>query len=125
MSLLLTHFNRDDLILYTITVDATLRIFLPVLDSPQYLQLHTVLSSYSDKLELEVANDSDHPSSIFWLHKDTLSDSFASVLEQHKGESEDGRLKRIQEFSSENWDFFLRILPDNSLVVRAVAVSHR
>ena len=110
--------------MYTITVDATLRIFLPVLDCPQYLQLHAVLSPYSDALEQELTGKSDDQSSIFWLHKDTLADSFTSILDRHKGELEDGKLRRIQEFASENWDFFLRVLPDDSLVVRAVAVRH-
>ena len=39
--------SRDDLILYTITSDATLRIFLPVLDAPQRLQLHASLDVFT------------------------------------------------------------------------------
>ncbi|KAF8349754.1 RAVE protein 1 C terminal-domain-containing protein [Amanita rubescens] len=90
--------SRDDLILYTITSDATLRIFMPVLDRPMHLQLHASLDIFSCVPFSELANASD--SAIFWLDRETINH-----LEQ-------------------GWDLFLRTLADGSIVVTAVATSN-
>lgn len=119
------HFYRDDLILFTVTSDATLRIFLPVLDTPHFLQFHSSLDAFSETSPQAHKQNLAHQSSIFWLHKDTLTDSFTSILSSTNGASTDtSQYRRIKEMNDEGWDFFLRVFPDNSLVIRAVAVRY-
>ncbi|KAI0639823.1 WD repeat-containing protein [Trametes polyzona] len=111
--------SRDDPVLYTITTDATLRIFLPVLDAPQYLQLHTALDTFSS-LPFSVASGENN-SSIFRLDREVMNAALKSVLAQPQSDEEDGRRRRIREITDEGWDVFLRVLGDGSLVVQAVA----
>ncbi|OCB85636.1 hypothetical protein A7U60_g7286 [Sanghuangporus baumii] len=112
--------SRDDLILYTVTTDATLRIFLPVLDTPHFLQLHASLDVFSDATDRIEYNDNE--SNIFWLHKDTLANSFKAILHGNHGKNiDETSFRRLKEMNTEGWDFFVRVFPDNSLVVRAVA----
>ncbi|EJD03819.1 uncharacterized protein FOMMEDRAFT_106015 [Fomitiporia mediterranea MF3/22] len=111
--------SRDDLILYTITTDATLRVFLPVLDTPHYLQLHATLDLHSDVPR--GTNGKIIDSNIFWLHKDSLDNSFQAIVSAAHGPEDETLYRRMKDLSSEGWDFFVRVFPDNSLVVRAVA----
>lgn len=112
--------NRDDLILYTITSDSTLRIFLPVLDAPQQLQLHAALDIFS-ALPFSVASQVSS-SKVFWLGREVMSSALTIVLKHAITDSEDGGYRRIREVTEENWDLFLRVLSDGSLVLQAVAV---
>ncbi|KAI0695128.1 RAVE protein 1 C terminal-domain-containing protein [Cytidiella melzeri] len=111
--------SRDDLVLYTITSDATLRIFLPVLDAPQHLQLHAALDIFS-ALPLSIASQLKD-SKVFWLSRKIMSDALAAALTKASHDSEDGRYKRVREIKEENWDLFLRVLSDGSLILQAVA----
>ncbi|KAI0375421.1 WD repeat-containing protein [Pilatotrama ljubarskyi] len=111
--------SRDDPILYTITTDATLRIFLPVLDAPQYLQLHSALDTFSS-LPFSVASQETN-SSVFRLDREVLNAALKSVLEQSQSREDDARRRRIHDITEEGWDIFLRVLGDGSLVVQAVA----
>ncbi|KAI0316614.1 WD repeat-containing protein [Amylostereum chailletii] len=110
--------SRDDLILYTITADATLRIFFPVLDSPQYLQLHASLDLFSS------APSSCPPkasaSNIFWLDREVIGDSLSKIL-RDVSDVEDAKTRRARDITEEGWDLFLRIVSDGSLVVKAIA----
>ncbi|KAF8167749.1 RAVE protein 1 C terminal-domain-containing protein [Crassisporium funariophilum] len=112
--------SRDDLILYTITADSTLRIFLPVLDAPEYLQLHATLDLFSS-LPYSVASQIESPaSSVFWLDRGAVGKVIAHLLgDQHQ--PDEARNRRIKEIKEEGWDLFLRILGDGSIVVTAVA----
>lgn len=112
--------NRDDMILYTITSDATLRIFLPVLDAPQHLQLHASVDIFS-AVPFSVASRVSS-SRVFWLGREIMSGALTAALKGSGQDSEDGRCKRVREIKEENWDLFLRVLSDGSLVVQAVAV---
>jgi hypothetical protein len=112
---------RDDLILYTITSDSTLRIFLPVLDSPQHLQLHASLDPFSIPF-CTPPNVLAPQSSVFWLDREVISTSFEAILASHP-ELEDGPTKRLREIYDEGWDLFLRVFGDKSIVVTAVAAS--
>ncbi len=112
---------RDDPILYTITSDATLRIFMPVLDAPQYLQLHTALDAFS-ALPLSIASTLSH-SSVFWLDREVMRAALKLLLADTQQGEEDARRRRVREIAEEGWDLFLRVLGDGSLVVQAVAVS--
>lgn len=104
--------------MYTITTDATLRIFLPVLDTPHFLQLHASLDVDSDVPGQNLSN-----SNIFWLHKDTLAESLKAIVSGKHELEDETQYRRLKEMDDEGWDFFVRVFPDNSLVVRAVAVS--
>ncbi|EMD42152.1 hypothetical protein CERSUDRAFT_110689 [Gelatoporia subvermispora B] len=103
--------NRDALALYTTTRDGTLRAFLPVLDTPNRLQLHAVLDQ-SSALPLTSKN---RTSSIFPLDRGILD---AVIVAD---DPEDARVRRIREIKDAGWDLFLRVLSDGALVVQAIA----
>ena len=93
---------------------------MPVIDSPQYLQLHAALDTFSS---LPFAVASQQPiSSIFWLDRETLSIALRAVLAELPSADEDVRCRRVREIIEEGWDVFLRVLADGSIVVQAVAV---
>ena len=110
-------FHSDDLILYTITSDSTLRIYFPVLDSPRHLQLHASLDLFSSS-----SLGQSRPSSIFWLDRDVLDGVLANILKINS-DQEDGRSRRVREIKDEAWDLFLRLTGDGSIIVSAVTVS--
>lgn len=113
----------NDLILYTVTNDSTLRIFLPVLDSPQHLQLHASLDLFSSLPFSIASNYSDSKSSsIFWLDREIIG-NVLSHISKERPDQDDARSRRIKEIKDEGWDLFLRVLGDGSIVVTAVAVS--
>ncbi|TFK36859.1 RAVE protein 1 C terminal-domain-containing protein [Crucibulum laeve] len=113
--------SRDDLIMYTITSDSALRIFLPVLDAPEHLQLHACLDLFSS-LPFSVAEShlGSSPSHVFWLDREIVGNALNHILQDHPQE-DDARTRRISEIKEEGWDLFLRILGDGSVVVTAVA----
>ncbi|KAJ7706334.1 WD repeat-containing protein [Mycena rosella] len=111
--------SRDDLILYTITSDATLRIFLPVLDSPQHLQLHASLDLFSS-IPFIISSKLSTDSSVFWLDREIIGDAISATL-KNETDSDHARIRRLQEIKDEGWDLFLRVLEDGSAVVTAVA----
>ena len=115
-----TDLSSDDLILYTITSDATLRIFLPVLDAPQHVQLHAALDVYS-ALPFSIASQVT-TSHIFWLSRGVMSDALTAALAKMSTTDEDARSRRVRDIKAESWDLFLRVLGDGSLIVQAVAV---
>ncbi|KAG5715648.1 Regulator of V-ATPase in vacuolar membrane protein 1 [Termitomyces sp. T112] len=113
--------SRDDLILYTVTDDATIRIFLPVLDSPQQLQLHASLDIFSS---LPFSAASHHlnqtASTAFWLDREVVENALNETLKKWP-DQDNARLRRIKDIKDERWDLFLRVLGDGSVVVSAVA----
>ncbi|KAG6832276.1 hypothetical protein H0H92_003509 [Tricholoma furcatifolium] len=112
--------SRDELMLYTVTTDSTIRIFLPVLDAPQQLQLHASLDIFS-ALPFSVASYhlDQAASTAFWLDNDVVGNALSETLK--KWPEENARRKRIQEIKDECWDIFLHVLGDGSVVVSAVA----
>ncbi|KIM47847.1 hypothetical protein M413DRAFT_417307 [Hebeloma cylindrosporum] len=112
--------SRDDLILYSITSDATLRIFFPVLDAPDYLQLHASLDLYAS-LPFSVVDQIDSTiSSAFWLDRKTVEQVLTNILSDPT-QVDEARNKRIKEIKDDGWDLFLRVLGDGSIVITAVA----
>ncbi|EKM61140.1 uncharacterized protein PHACADRAFT_134380 [Phanerochaete carnosa HHB-10118-sp] len=111
--------SRDDLTLYTITLDATLRVYLPVIDAPHRMHLHASLDVYS----ATPSSIASHATSsrIFWLDREVMSEALVAALSKIKPEQEDGRGRRVSEIQEEGWDLFLRVFSDGSLVVQAVA----
>jgi hypothetical protein len=119
--------KRDDVVLYTTTSDSTLRVFLPVLDSPQRLQLHVSLDLFSS-LPFSVAtkyltesNTSSPASRIFSIDRQLVRTAIAAILDKHP-HPEDAARVRLKEIYDEGWDLFLRVLSDGSVLVTAVAV---
>jgi hypothetical protein len=116
--------RSDDLILYTITSDAVLRLFLPVLDAPEHLQLHASLDLYSSLPYSVAADQSSSASTIFWLDRLMVGKVIDHIL-KHELQQDDGRKRRIKEIHDEGWDLFLRVLANGSIVVTALAVRHQ
>ncbi|KXN83882.1 Regulator of V-ATPase in vacuolar membrane protein 1 [Leucoagaricus sp. SymC.cos] len=112
--------SRDDLILYTITSDSTLRIFLPVLDSPRTLQLHATLDLFSSH---PLSNISSRPSAskIFWLDRGHIDTTFRHLLKTHTGSGDDAQFRVLKDIMDEKWDLFLRVIDDGSVILSAVA----
>lgn len=122
--------NRPDLTLFTLTTDSTLRIFHPVLDAPQRLQLHAALDSTSflpSPLTSQLLG-----SYIFPLDRQILIESItqlsqtldSNVNEKSIASEEKDHLRKLEEIKNEEWDLFLRILKDGSIVIRGIAVGH-
>ena len=110
--------------LYTITTDGTVRVFLPVLDQPNYLQLHGALDAYSS-LSLSShppPSESPTPSTGFALDREITCTVFARILKDYNENSDDPGLYRLREIQNEGWDLFLHVHEDGSLAVGAVAV---
>jgi hypothetical protein len=119
---------RDDLVLYTITSDSVLRIFMPVLDSLQYLQLHGAIdipfTPRSISKGKQKKTDNSNISSIFWPDRKVIGDAFKRILEDVPDDGEDARRRRAREVIDEGWDLFLRVMCDGSVLVTAVAVRY-
>ncbi|KAK0208168.1 RAVE protein 1 C terminal-domain-containing protein [Desarmillaria ectypa] len=112
--------SRDDLILFTVTSDATLRIFFPVLDSPQYLQLHASLDLYSSlPFSITSAHSEIQHSSVFYLDREVIRQSSDKILTSCPSQ-DNVHTRRIRDIKEEGWDLFLRVLGDGSIVVTAV-----
>ncbi len=95
---------------------------MPILDAPQYLQLHAALDTFSS-LPFSVSSQAlSADSSVFWLDREVMSAAFQTMLAKPQPPEEDARRRRIREIVEEGWDIFLRVLGDGSLVVQAVAV---
>ena len=95
---------------------------MPVIDAPQYLQLHTALDTFSSLPFPVASQELTSNSSVFWLDREVMSAALHSVLADPQPAEEDARRRRIREIAEEGWDIFLRVLGDGSLVVQAVAV---
>jgi hypothetical protein len=132
--------DRDDLVLYTITSDSVLRIFMPVLDSLKYLQLHGAIDVPFIPSKSKGKQKHNPPpggssgtstTSIFWLDRKVVDDALGKILEDMDGKGEGGkcseeeetRRRRAKEVIDEGWDLFLRVMSDGSVLITAVAVS--
>ena len=109
--------------LYSITTDGTIRVFLPVLDQPNYLQLHGALDAYSTlPLSFHPSSQNSTPSSGFVLDREVMCTALTKVLEDRDKSDDDSNIHRLREIQDEGWDLFLHVHEDKSLVVGAVAV---
>ncbi|KAH8982607.1 RAVE protein 1 C terminal-domain-containing protein [Lactarius akahatsu] len=111
--------SRDGLVLYTVTSDATLRIFTPVLDSPQHMQLHATLDISSATASKLPTSPTDHPaSSVFYLNREIVTQTLTTVL-SGASDKDDAKIRRVQDIRDAGWDMFMQVLPDGSLSIRA------
>ena len=86
--------DRDDGILYTVTEDATLRIFMPVLDSPQRVQLHATVDLFT-AVPFSVASQV-RTSNIYWLDREVMSNVFKAALKLASDPSQEAQRRRMQ-----------------------------
>ncbi|KAG9100994.1 regulator of (H+)-ATPase in vacuolar membrane [Ceratobasidium sp. 370] len=114
--------HGSDVVLYTITVDSTVRIFMPVLDSPDHLQLHASIDLYAFGVPRNVGISSR----ICWLDRDAvaaaLNKNFEKVLEgtPEDQEEESAQRNRLKAIVDEGWDLFAVVTGDGTVIVRAV-----
>ncbi|KAH9969083.1 WD repeat-containing protein [Russula dissimulans] len=112
--------SRDSPVLYTVTRDATLRIFIPVLDSPQRMQLHATLDLSTAAPSLPPPRKMDNLSSnVFYLDRETFRSVLTTVLKD-ASDTDNTKLRRLQEICNDEWDMFMQVIPDGTLTVRAV-----
>ncbi|KIY70161.1 hypothetical protein CYLTODRAFT_348194 [Cylindrobasidium torrendii FP15055 ss-10] len=102
--------SADNLVFITVTQDSTLRVFMPVLDNPEYLQLHASVDLHSIEQTSKI-------SSIFYLGGQVLT----SALSRMTFETDDALTRRLQDVRDEGWELFLRILEDGSATLTAMA----
>jgi hypothetical protein len=115
------------MILYTVTSDAVVRIFLPILDSPRRLQLHAAIDASS---LVPSSSSGSYDSALVpyagtaWLDRKVMTDSILAFQKDVSTHAhEEHIIQRLQEIIDESWDLFLRILQDGSVVLTAVTVS--
>lgn len=116
--------HSGDPTLFTITSDSVLRIFLPVVDSPQRLQLHLAVDILSSPVPpaVSVPQSMQRPESeIIWLDKGVIRTAVKAALKV--SEVENDAFSRLRDVEEEDWDLFLRVFTDGSLLLIAVAVS--
>jgi hypothetical protein len=114
--------------LFTVTSDSTLRIYIPVIDSPQRLQLHASLDLFSCLPYpiivslLPRGQERSLASNILWLDHQVTHSVIKKLLEG-SADQEASEFQRLQQLREGDWDLFLRVLPDGSMVLTSVAVS--
>lgn len=114
--------RSSDIILYTVTEDSTVRIFMPVLDSPDYLQLHASLDLHS----FGVPRSIGVVSKICWLDRDAVTEALNRDFERplegpaEQVEEEDARRSRLKCIVDEAWDLFAVVTQEGSVIARAI-----
>ncbi|KAH7334362.1 RAVE protein 1 C terminal-domain-containing protein [Rhizoctonia solani] len=111
--------NRSDTILYTFTADHTVRIYMPVLDSAEHLQLHASLDLHSFGVSHVI-------SKICLLDRDSVMASLRKSMERpiegssQEVEEENARRAQLKCIVDEGWDLFAVVTQDGSVAVRAI-----
>lgn len=131
----LTRIPRDEICLYTMTPDSVVRIFMPVIDAPNHLQLHAAIDWRSftsatpqGTMEQQFSKSKTSPHPVFWLERSTFLPHSSTIeddvsLNASESEVERGRRRRLQDFAEEDWELFGFVTKQGSLVVRALTVS--
>ncbi|KAN0100493.1 RAVE protein 1 C terminal domain containing protein [Tylopilus felleus] len=112
--------RSGDPTLLSTTSDSVLRIFLPVVDSPQRLQLHLAVDLLSSPISPPASQPVQRTESeIIWLDKEVIGPVVKTILKTSQIKSLE--IKRLRDLEEEDWDLFLRVLADGSLLLSAVA----
>jgi hypothetical protein len=115
--------TSDAPILYTVTCDATLRIFVPVLDFPQHMQLHATLDLSLSVPSLPPSrNIGGMPSNVFYLDREIFGNVLKTLLTE-ESDANNAKLRRFQDICSGEWDMFMQVFPGGTLTIRAIAAS--
>ncbi|KAF9514679.1 hypothetical protein BS47DRAFT_1392270 [Hydnum rufescens UP504] len=119
--------NSEEACLYTTTSDSVLRIFAPVIDAPNRLQLQASLDRWSFlPHNFDSADDdlmpSKKPAPIFALDRDALCKSLVplGVVNSPISALDQGRRRKLEELKEEDWELFAYVANDGSLLVRAL-----
>ncbi|KAG1716000.1 hypothetical protein ID866_1165 [Astraeus odoratus] len=110
----------DDPVLFTITSDSVLRIFLPVVDSPHRLQLHLAIDPFSS-LTGSPRFRTGSSSKIVWLDRDIIAPVIKNLLARSTCDNEDMEMQKLREIEDEKLDLFVRVLEDGSTILSVVA----
>lgn len=124
------------------TSNGVVRIFMPVIDAPNRLQLHATIDPWSfsisgngidspsgsasqaDLREKGSGSDCLQTNAVFWLDRSVLtncsearhpSDGVASDLEE-------GRKRKLKDLTDDDWELFGFVTHDGSLVIRTLIV---
>ncbi|KIO08400.1 hypothetical protein M404DRAFT_997326 [Pisolithus tinctorius Marx 270] len=112
----------DDPVLFTITSDSVLRIFLPVVDSPRRLQLHLAIDIFASLTPSNALGVPSYSTSkIMWLDKEIIGPVVKTLLEGSPAATRSVELEKLRQVDEEKSDLFIRVLDDGSLVLSAVA----
>ncbi|KAI6047751.1 RAVE protein 1 C terminal-domain-containing protein [Pisolithus marmoratus] len=112
----------DDPVLFTVTSDSVLRIFLPVVDSPHRLQLHLAIDPSSSLTPSNTLGISSYSASkIIWLDKEIIGPVIKTLLEGSPVGGRNAEMEKLREIDEEKSDLFVRVFEDGSLVLSAVA----
>ncbi|KAF9229125.1 hypothetical protein BS17DRAFT_4921 [Gyrodon lividus] len=111
--------RSDDPALFTVTSDSALRIFLPVVDSAHRLQLHLTIDLFTS-LTFPLASEftTHSESKIIWLDREVIGPAIKAAL--IASVTNGIAMSTSQKVEDEDWDFFLRVLADGSLLLSAV-----
>ncbi|KAF9244559.1 RAVE protein 1 C terminal-domain-containing protein [Melanogaster broomeanus] len=110
-----TSSRSDDPTLFTITSDSALRVFIPVVDSAHRLQLHLTIDPFTSLTSPAASQLPTHvESKVMWLDREVIGPDIKSVLTA-------SAVPRLREVKEGEWDLFLRVFADGSLLLSAVA----
>lgn len=117
------------------TPDSVVRVFMPVIDSPNHLQLHAALDRWAFTAgdpEPSSSDDTDadrgsrtksEPTPIFWLDRSVFLSGSAHFHETPAAsELEESRRRKVKELIEDDWELFAFVSRDGSLIVRALTV---
>lgn len=96
---------------------------MPVLDAPCLLQLHATIDKFSFLSDSTAASaDGSH---IFWLDREAVRRSLENTAAGERVDAEVAQRRKplVDQLLADGWDLFARVLPDGSMVVRALAVG--
>ncbi|KAL4070811.1 RAVE protein 1 C terminal-domain-containing protein [Scleroderma citrinum] len=111
----------DDPVLFTITSDSVLRIFFPVVDSPQHLQLHLAIDLFNSLPSFSTSDIRNYSSSrITCLDKEITGHIIKTVLTKSTSNSGEVEIQKLLEIDGEKLDLFIRVLSDGSIILSAV-----
>lgn len=118
------------------TPDSVVRVFVPVIDAPNHLQLHAAIDRRSFTSAVPQDTKEQHNSisdktslcPVFWIERSTLLSPSSHIKDEipepvSESEVETGRRRKLKDFEDEDWELFGFVTKQGSLVVRALTVS--
>jgi hypothetical protein len=87
------------------------------------MQLHATLDISSPMPSQPLSRQAEKPvSNVFYLNRDMFSNVLTAVLADMP-DTDEAKIRRVQDIREEGWDMFMQVLPDGSLSIRALAVG--
>lgn len=120
------------------TPDSVVRIFMPVIDAPNHLQLHATIDwrSFTSSASTDLEEKSSEPGPsvktppypVFWLDRNVFLSSGLLEPELESLEESEitrGQRRRLKDLAEEDWELFGFVTKHGSLVVRALTVRFK